>query len=45
MPQLRVKGVDLSYIDQGAGTPVVFVHEAWMDLRYWEPQRQAVATR
>jgi hypothetical protein len=23
MPQLRVKGVDLSYIDQGAGTPVL----------------------
>jgi pimeloyl-ACP methyl ester carboxylesterase len=43
MPQLRVNGVELSYIDQGAGTPVVFVHGAWMDLRYWEPQRQAVA--
>jgi pimeloyl-ACP methyl ester carboxylesterase len=45
MPQLRVNGVDLTYIDQGAGTPVVFVHGAWMDLRYWEPQRQAVATQ
>ena len=43
MPQLRVNGVELAYIDQGAGTPVVFVHGAWMDLRYWEPQRQAVA--
>jgi non-heme chloroperoxidase len=37
MPQLRVNGVDLSYIEQGAGSPVVFVHGAWMDLRYWEP--------
>jgi len=45
MPQLRVNGVELSYIDQGAGTPVVFVHGAWMDLRYWEPQRQAMATQ
>src|SRR4029450_5113892 len=45
MPQLRVNGVELSYIDQGAGTPVVFVHGAWMDLRYWEPQRQAIATQ
>jgi hypothetical protein len=26
MSQLRVNGVELSYIDQGAGTPVVFVH-------------------
>ena len=45
MPQLRVNGVDLAYIEQGAGTPVVFVHGAWMDLRYWEPQRQAIATQ
>jgi pimeloyl-ACP methyl ester carboxylesterase len=44
MPPLRVNGVDLSYIEQGTGSPVVFVHGAWMDLRYWEPQRQAMAT-
>ena len=43
MRQLRVNGVDLSYIEQGRGTPVVFVHGAWMDLRYWEQQRQAIA--
>ena len=43
MPQLRVNGIDLSYTDQGTGPPVVFVHGAWMDLRYWEPQRQAIA--
>jgi pimeloyl-ACP methyl ester carboxylesterase len=45
MPQLRVNGVDLSYIDQGTGVPVVFVHGAWMDFRHWERQRQAVATQ
>lgn len=45
MRQLRVNGVDLSYLEQGTGTPVVFVHGAWMDLRYWEPQRQAIATQ
>ena len=44
MPQLRVNGGDLSYIEQGTGAPVVFVHGAWMGLRYWEPQRQAIAT-
>ena len=38
-----MNGVDPSYFEQGAGTPVVFVHGAWMDLRYWEPQRQAIA--
>lgn len=45
MPQLRMNGIELSYLDQGAGTPVVFVHGAWMDLRYWEPQRQSIATQ
>jgi pimeloyl-ACP methyl ester carboxylesterase len=45
MPQLRVNGVELSYIEQGTGTPVVFVHGAWMDLRYWKPQQQAIATQ
>ena len=43
MPEVQVNGVDLSYIDDGVGTPVVFVHGAWMDLRYWEPQREGVA--
>jgi pimeloyl-ACP methyl ester carboxylesterase len=43
MPEVRVNGVDLAYIDDGVGTPVVFVHGAWMDLRYWEPQRERVA--
>jgi pimeloyl-ACP methyl ester carboxylesterase len=41
--QLHVNGVDLSYLDQGTGTPVVFVHGSFSDLRFWEPQRQAVA--
>jgi pimeloyl-ACP methyl ester carboxylesterase len=45
MPEIRVNGVDLFYVDQGAGAPVVFVHGAWMDLRYWEPQREAVAAK
>src|SRR4030095_7025719 len=43
--QLRVNGVDLSYIEQGRGAPVVFVHGAINDLRCWEPQRQAIATQ
>lgn len=43
--QLRANGVDLSYVEQGKGAPVVFVHGAVGDLRLWEPQRQAVASR
>jgi pimeloyl-ACP methyl ester carboxylesterase len=45
MHQLRVSGVDLFYVEQETGVPVVFVHGAWMDLRYWEPQRQAIAAQ
>jgi pimeloyl-ACP methyl ester carboxylesterase len=45
MPEIGVNGVELSYVDQGMGMPVVFVHGAWMDLRYWEPQREAVAAK
>ena len=36
-------GVGLSYLEQGTGTPVVFVHGSFADLRFWEPQRQAIA--
>lgn len=39
--EITVNGADLSYVDQGRGAPVVFVHGAIGDLRYWEPQRGA----
>jgi pimeloyl-ACP methyl ester carboxylesterase len=41
--QIRANGTDLSYVEQGAGTPVVFIHGAVMDLRYWDMQRDAFA--
>jgi pimeloyl-ACP methyl ester carboxylesterase len=43
--QMQVNGVSLSYIEQGEGTPVIFVHGAFSDRRVWEPQREAVANR
>lgn len=43
MHHLHVNDVDLAYIEQGTGVPVLFVHGAISDLRYWEPQRQAIA--
>jgi len=42
---LRANGTEIQYVDQGAGAPVVFVHGAFSDLRYWEPQREAIAAR
>jgi pimeloyl-ACP methyl ester carboxylesterase len=40
---ISVNGIDLSYVEQGTGTPVVFVHGAVSDLRFWEPQRKVFA--
>lgn len=45
MPEIRVNDAELFYVDQGVGSSVVFVHGAWMDHRYWEPQRDEVAAR
>jgi len=42
---VQVNGVELEYVDQGAGVPVVFSHGGGLDLRYWEPQRQVFAAR
>src|SRR5262245_13151153 len=43
--QVEVNGVRLSYVEQGAGEPIVFVHGAFSDLRVWEPIREEVAKR
>lgn len=42
---LQVNGIDLEYVDEGTGIPVVFSHGAGSDLRYWEPQRKVFAAR
>jgi pimeloyl-ACP methyl ester carboxylesterase len=41
----QVNGIELTYVDQGRGTPVVFVHGTAGDWRIWEGQRAAVASR
>ena len=43
MRHVRLNGVELEYVEEGAGVPVVFSHGGSSDLRYWEPQRQAFA--
>ena len=45
MAHVHVNGVDLEYVDEGTGVPVVFSHGGGSDLRYWQPQRKAFAAR
>jgi pimeloyl-ACP methyl ester carboxylesterase len=40
---ISANGAELSYVSQGSGAAVVFVHGAVADLRFWEPQRAAFA--
>ncbi len=41
--RVKVNGLDLEYVDEGEGPPVVFSHGGSSDLRYWEPQRRPFA--
>lgn len=43
--QLRVNGVDLAYVEEGAGSTVVFVHGASGDWRTWEGVRPYVSPK
>lgn len=41
MPTLRrqpVAGYDAAFLEEGAGAPLVFIHGALCDARYWTPQ-------
>jgi pimeloyl-ACP methyl ester carboxylesterase len=41
---LNVNGMDMPYVEQGKGPPLVLVHGAVSDLRTWDRQRAALAT-
>jgi pimeloyl-ACP methyl ester carboxylesterase len=43
--ELSVNGTTINYWEQGVGLPVIFVHGAISDHRYWEFQHKAVAER
>ena len=40
LKRMRVNDVDLGYVEQGHGTPVLFVHGASSDHRLWHAQRE-----
>ncbi len=37
MPTIRANDLEIHYLDQGAGTPVVLVHGNWATSSWWEP--------
>ncbi|MBI3054873.1 MAG: alpha/beta hydrolase [Betaproteobacteria bacterium] len=39
--KIRVRGVELHYIDQGQGEPLILLHGGQGDYRSWEPQIKA----
>jgi pimeloyl-ACP methyl ester carboxylesterase len=41
MQFLRVNGYGMAYVEQGAGTPLLLIHGALCDCRYWGPQMEA----
>lgn len=43
--KIRANGVELHYLDQGKGVPVVFIHGGLEDYRAWEPQIEAFSQR
>ena len=43
--KMALDGTAVMYLEQGTGTPVVFVHGWFSDHRIWETQRDAVAKR
>jgi esterase len=45
MHLLHVNGHDMAYIEQGAGAPLVLLHGAMCDLRYWAPQMDKLGRR
>ncbi len=45
MPRVTVNDVELEYVEEGAGKPVVFVHGVWMSSRFFDKQRPYFAER
>jgi pimeloyl-ACP methyl ester carboxylesterase len=43
LKRLAFDGTELSYLEQGTGSAVVFVHGSISDHRVWESQREVVS--
>jgi hypothetical protein len=45
MHRLHVNGHDMAYVARGTGVPLLLLHGAMCDLRYWAPQMEAFGRR
>lgn len=43
--KIDVNGMTMTYVEEGSGEPIVFVHGAVSDLRAWEPIREAISAK
>jgi pimeloyl-ACP methyl ester carboxylesterase len=43
--EAEINGVRLTYVEQGAGEPMVFVHGLVSDLRIWQPIKDEIAKK
>ena len=43
--RLAINGVEVEYVEEGSGVPVLFSHGGASDIRYWAPQRAAFAAQ
>src|SRR5437762_14031530 len=41
--KIRVRGVELHYIEQGQGEPLILLHGGQGDYRSWEPQMKVLS--
>jgi len=45
MQFLRANDYDVAYLERGVGTPLLLIHGALCDCRYWTPQMEAFGQR
>ncbi len=45
MPTIEAEGIQQFYESAGGGTPLIFIHGAFMDLHMWDPQVDHFADR
>lgn len=45
MPSATINGLEIAYTDQGAGTPVVFIHGYPLNRTMWEPQVKGLSDK